>query len=299
MIGLTAVAAMMVGLDALVVSTALSTIRADLGASVEELEWTVNAYTLNFAVLMMTATALGDRYGRRRTFVTGMGVFAAASAACALAPSAGWLIAARAMQGAGAAAVMPLTLTLLTAAVPPRQRPRALGIYTAVIGASVPLGPLLGGAVVQGISWPWIFWLNVPIGAALIPLTLTRIEESLGHDAGLDMPSLTLVTGAALGLVWGLVRGNSADWGSAEVLLTLTLGGLLTIAFVLRGTRAREPMLPMRLFRNRSFSAGNAAMFFLWGSALGALFFMAQYLQTGLGFGRSTPGCGSCPGERS
>jgi EmrB/QacA subfamily drug resistance transporter len=284
-IGLTGVAAMMVSLDALVVSTALSSIRVDLGASVEELEWTVNAYTLSFAVLMMTAAALGDRFGRRRLFVTGIGVFAAASAACALAPGAGWLIAARAVQGAGAAAVMPLTLALLTAAIAPQQRPKALGIYSAVVGVSVPLGPLLGGAVVQGISWPWIFWLNVPIALTLIPLTLTRIEESFGHDAALDVPGLALVTGAALGLVWGLVRGNSAGWASTEVLLTLALGGLLTAAFVARETRAREPMLPMRLFRNRSFSAGNAAMFFQWGSALGALFFMAQFLQTGLGFG--------------
>lgn len=284
-LGLTAVAAAMVSLDALVVSTALSTIRVDIGASVEELEWTVNAYTLSFAVLMMTASALGDLYGRRRMFVTGVGVFAAASVACALAPSAGWLIAARAVQGAGAAAVMPLTLALLTTAISPQQRPKALGIYSAGVGAAVPLGPLFGGAVVQGISWPWIFWLNVPIALALIPLARTRIEESLGTDTALDVPGLALGTGSALGLVWGLVRGNSAGWGSAEVLLSLALGASLTVAFIVRETRAREPMLPMRLFRNRSFSAGNAAMFFLWGSALGALFFMAQFLQTGLGFG--------------
>jgi EmrB/QacA subfamily drug resistance transporter len=263
----------------------LSAIRVDVGASVEELEWTVNAYTLSFAVLMMTAAALGDRYGRRRVFVTGVGLFAVASVACALAPGAGWLVAVRALQGAGAAAVMPLTLALLTGAVPAGQRPRALGIYAATMGVSVPLGPLLGGAVVQGISWPWIFWLNVPAALVLIPLALARVEESFGQDRALDVPGLALVTGAALGLVWGLVRGNAAGWGSAEVVLALALGGLLTAAFVVRETRARQPMLPMRLFRNRSFAAGNAAMFFLWGSALGALFFMAQFLQIGLGFG--------------
>jgi EmrB/QacA subfamily drug resistance transporter len=284
-LGVTSVAAAMVGLDALVVSTALSTIRVDIGASVEELEWTVNAYTLTFALLMMTAAALGDRFGRRRLFVIGVGVFAAGSVACALAPGAGWLIAARAVQGAGAAAVVPLTLALLTGAIAPRQRPRALGIYSGVMGASVPLGPLLGGAVVQGISWPWIFWLNVPIALALIPLALIRIEESRGPATALDVPGLALVTGAVLGLVWGLVRGNSAGWASAEVLVALVLGGSLAVAFVVRETRTREPMLPMRLFRNRSFSAGNAAMFFLWGSALGAMFFMAQFLQTGLGYG--------------
>jgi EmrB/QacA subfamily drug resistance transporter len=281
----TAAAAAVVGLDALVVATALSTIRVDIGASIGELQWMVSAYTLTFAVLMMPAAALGDRLGRRRVCLAGLGVFAAASAACALAPGAGWLIAARAVQGAGAAAVMPLTLTLLTAAIPAPQRPRALGIYSAVIGASVPLGPLLGGAVVQGIDWRWIFWLNLPAAVVLIPLVRARVAESTGARAALDLPGLILATGAAFGLVWGLVRGNSAGWGSAEVLLALALGSTLTAGFVVRESRAREPMLPMRLFRDRSFSAGTAAIFFLWGSVLGAIFFMAQFLQTGLGYG--------------
>jgi EmrB/QacA subfamily drug resistance transporter len=282
---LTAAAAAMVGLDALVVATALSTIRVDIGASIGELQWTVSAYTLTFAVLIMPAAALGDRLGRRRVCLAGLGLFAAASAACALAPGVGWLIAARAVQGAGAAAVMPLTLTLLTAAVPAPQRPRALGIYSAVIGASVPLGPLVGGAVVQGIDWRWIFWLNLPAALVLIPLIRARVGESAGTRAALDLPGLALATGAAFGLVWGLVRGNTAGWGSTEVLLTLALGAALTAAFVLRESRTAEPMLPMRLFRDRSFSAGTAAIFFLWGSALGAIFFMAQFLQTGLGYG--------------
>jgi predicted MFS family arabinose efflux permease len=180
---------------------------------------------------------------------------------------------------------MPLTLALLTSAIPPPQRPKALGIYTTLVAASVPLGPLFGGAVVQGISWPWIFWLNLPLAAGVIPLALARIEESYGHDTALDIPGLALVTGAALGLVWGLVRGNTAGWRSGEVLLSLTIGGLLAAAFVAVEQRADEPMLPIRLFGNRSFAGGNAAMFFLWGSALGALFFMAQFLQTGLGYG--------------
>jgi EmrB/QacA subfamily drug resistance transporter len=281
---LTAAAAAMVGLDALVVATALSTIRVDIGASISELQWTVSAYTLSFAVLMMPAAALGDRLGRRRVCLAGLGLFAAASAACALAPGAAWLIAARAVQGAGAAAVMPLTLALLTAAIPAGQRARALGVYSAVIGASVPVGPLLGGAVVQGIDWRWIFWLNLPAALVLIPLMRARIAESSGDGTALDLPGLALATGATFGLVWGLVRGNTAGWGSAEVLLTLGLGGALTVAFVVRESRAREPMLPMRLFRDRSFSAGTAAVFFLWGSALGAIFFMAQFLQTGLGY---------------
>jgi EmrB/QacA subfamily drug resistance transporter len=294
-LALTATASFLVVLDALVVTTALSAIRVDLGASIEELEWTVSAYVLSFAVLLMTAAALGDRLGRRRVFAAGLGLFTAASAACALAPDVGWLIAARALQGVGAALVMPLTLALLGAAFPPPQRPKALGIFAGVSGLAVGLGPLLGGAVVEGISWPWIFWLNVPIGLPLAALALTRIEESFGPDTAVDAGGLALVTGGALGIVWGLVRGNSAGWGSAEVVTALAVGTLLGGAFVLWEMRAREPMLPMGLFRSRTFSGGTAAIFFHWGSALGALFFMAQFLQTGLGFTAFEAGLGLAP----
>jgi EmrB/QacA subfamily drug resistance transporter len=294
-LGLTAVASLMVVLDALVVSTALTSIRADLGASIEQLEWTVNAYVLSFAVLLMTGAALGDRYGRRRVFVIGLGLFAGASMGCALAPDVGWLIAARILQGAGAALLMPLSLALLSAAFPPELRPKALGTFAAVSGLAVALGPLLGGAVVEGISWPWIFWLNVPFALLLIPLSLTRIEESVGADTAIDVPGLALVSGAALGIVWALVRGNSAGWDSPEVILALALGLLLAMAFIVWELRVGEPMLPMRLFRSRAFSAGNAAIFFHWGSALGAVFFMAQFLQAGLGFGPLDAGLGLIP----
>jgi EmrB/QacA subfamily drug resistance transporter len=294
-LGVTAIATLVIGLDALVVSTALSTMRVDLGASLEELEWTVNAYVLSFAVLMMSAAALGDRFGRRRMFVAGLGLFAAASAACAMAPDAGALIAARAVQGGGAALIMPLALALLSEAFPPPLRPRALGIFTSVVGVSVPLGPLVGGAVVEGVSWPWIFWLDVPIALVLIPLAITRTRESFGPRTRLDLLGLTLVTSAAFGLVWGLVRGNSAGWTSVEVLAALIVGALLTVLFVLCELRAPEPMLPLRLFRSPAFSGGNAAIFLLWGSALGALFFMAQFLQTGLGYGPLAAGLGLMP----
>ena len=294
-LALTSVASLMVVLDALVVATALTSIRADLGASLEQLEWTVNAYVLSFAVLLMTAAALGDRFGRRRGFASGLGLFAGASVACALAPDVGWLIAARVVQGAGAALVMPLALALLSTAFPAQLRPKALGVFAGVSGLAVPLGPLFGGAIVEGISWPWIFWLNVPIGLLLIPLALTRIEESFGPDSAIDVPGLALVTSAAFGIVWGLVRGNSAGWGSPEVLVALALGVLLAVAFVIWELRAREPMLPMRLFRSRPFSAGNAAIFFHWGSALGAVFFMAQFLQTGLGYAPLEAGLGLMP----
>jgi EmrB/QacA subfamily drug resistance transporter len=295
-LALTSVASLMVVLDALVVSTALTSIQADLGASLEQLEWTINAYVLSFAVLLMTGAALGDRYGRRRVFAIGLGLFAAASAACALAPDVGWLIAARVLQGAGAALLMPLALALLSAAFPPQLRPKALGIFAGVSGLGVALGPLLGGAIVEGISWPWIFWLNVPTGLLLVLLSLIRIEESVGaDDTAIDVSGLALVTGAAFGIVWGLVRGNSAGWESLEVILALTLGLLLALAFVVWELRTREPMLPMRLFRSRAFSAGNVAIFFHWGSALGALFFMAQFLQIGLGFGPLEAGLGLMP----
>jgi EmrB/QacA subfamily drug resistance transporter len=284
-VALTGIGSLMAALDTLVVSTALSTIRLDLGASVEQLEWTVNAYNLSFAVLLMTGAALGDRYGRRNLFAIGLGLFAASSAAAALAPDVGTLIAARALQGAGSALIVPLGLALLSAAFPPEKRGAAIGIFSAITGLAVASGPLVGGAVVEGISWEWIFWINVPIGLLAIPLVLTRMRESFGPDTSLDIRGLALVTGGALGVVWGLVRGNQAGWGSPEVIGALAAGALLVAAFVAWELRAREPMLPMRFFRSRAFSAGNAAIFFTFASLFGAVFFYAQLLQTGLGYG--------------
>jgi EmrB/QacA subfamily drug resistance transporter len=284
-LALTAVASLMVALDALVVTTALSAIRLDLHASIEELEWTVNAYTLSFAVLLMSAAALGDRFGRRRWFVAGIGLFTAASAACALAPGVGWLIVARTVQGAGAALVMPLALALLSAAFPPERRAAALGLFSGATGLAVLGGPVVGGAITQGIAWEWIFWLNVPIGLVLAPLALRRMGESFGPPARLDGPGVALVTGGALGLVWGLVRGNAAGWASAEVLGALAAGVALVAMFVAWERRAPAPMLPLGLFRARAFAAGNAAVFFMFASLFGAVFFMAQFLQTAQGHG--------------
>ncbi len=282
---LAALAAFMTALDTLVVTTALSTIRRDLGASVAELEWTVNAYNLSFAVLLMTAAALGDRFGRRRLFVGGIALFALASAACALAPSVGGLIVARAVQGAGAAAVTTLALTLVGAAFSPERRGAALGIFFAVNGLAVAGGPLVGGAVTEGIAWQWIFWLNVPIGVALIPLVLARVPDSRGPDSALDLPGLTLVSAGVLGVVWALVRGNTAGWASGEVMGALLGGVALVAAFVAFELRTAAPMLPMRFFRSRAFSAGNAAIFCAVGSLFCAVFFMSQFLQAGLGYG--------------
>ncbi len=282
---LASLASCMAALDTLVVTTALTTIRLDLGASIDQLEWTVNAYNLSFAVLLMSAAALGDRYGRRRMFAAGLGLFALASAACALAPEIGWLIAARAVQGMGAALVMTLAFALVSAAFPPERRGTALGVFFALTGLAVASGPLVGGAVAEGLTWQWIFWLNVPFGLLLVPLVLARVPESFGADSALDIPGLALVTGGVLGLVWGLVRGNIAGWDSLEVVGTLSAGALLVVAFVAWELHAREPMLPMRFFRSRAFSAGNAAIFFAVGSLFCGVFFLAQFMQTGLGYG--------------
>jgi EmrB/QacA subfamily drug resistance transporter len=284
-VALTAIGSLMAALDTLVVSTSLSTIRQDLGASIEDLEWTVNAYNLSVAVLLITAAALGDRFGRRSFYTIGLGLFAAASAASALAPSVGFLIAARAVQGAGAALVMTLGLALLSAAFPPEKRGAAIGLSGAVTGIAVAMGPLVGGAIAEGIDWQWIFWLNVPIAVAAIPLVLSRIEESYGGDTSLDIPGLVLISGAAFTIVWGLVRGNSAGWDSLEIVGALAAGVLLVVGFVAREVRAASPMVPMRLFRSRAFSAGNGAIFLTFASLFGAVFFFAQMLQTGLGYG--------------
>jgi EmrB/QacA subfamily drug resistance transporter len=283
-LALMSAAALMVALDGLVVATALTTIQRDLHASLETLEWTVNAYSLSFAVLLMTGSALGDRYGRRRVLLVGIGLFIASSAACALAPSVGVLVAARTVQGAGSALVMPVAMALLTAAFPPERRGWALGTFSALTGLAVVCGPIVGGAVTEGLAWQWIFWLNVPIGLTAIPLVFARIEESYGPRRRLDAGGLLLATGACLGLVWGLIRANTAGWSSGEVVSTLLGGAVLLFAFVAWELRAAEPMLPMRYFRSTAFAVGNTAAFLLYATLISSVFFLAQYLQVGLGF---------------
>ncbi|MDT4927937.1 MAG: hypothetical protein QOF92_804 [Pseudonocardiales bacterium] len=283
-LALTSAAALMVALDQLVVATALNAIRDDLHASIATLDWTVNSYSLSFAVLLITGAALGDRFGRRRLFVAGLTLFTLASAACALSTDAATLITARAVQGAGSALVMPLAVALLTTAFPVEKRGPVVGIFTALTGLAVVGGPIVGGAVTDGIAWQWIFWINVPIGAVLIPLARTRLEESRGDRVRPDLLGLSLVTVAMFGVVWGLVRADAAGWSSAEVLTMLIGGGVLTIAFVLWEVRIPNAMLPMHLFRIRSYSAGNAANLLLTASLFGTVFLFAQYLQISLGY---------------
>src|SRR6266849_8609180 len=277
--GITSAALFMGSLDNLVVTTALPSIRAHLHASLAGLQWTVNAYTLTFAVLLLTGATLGERYGRRRLFTIGLALFTAGSAAAALAPSIGWLVAARAAQGVGAAVLVPLTLTLLSAAVSPERRGLALGAWGAVGGLAIAIGPLVGGAVVEGASWQWIFWLNVPIGVALLPIAWTRLTESRGPATRLDLPGLILASVGLLGIVLGVVRGNDHGWTSLTVLPPLVIGALLVAAFVGWEMRAREPMLPLQLFRSRGFTVTNAASLLMFFGMFGSIFLLAQFLQ--------------------
>ncbi|MBF9129083.1 MFS transporter [Plantactinospora sp. S1510] len=284
-LGLTSIGSLMVALDVLVVAAALTTIRQDLDASIEQLEWTVNAYSLSFAVLLMTAAAIGDRWGRRRTFAGGLALFSIASVACALATSVPWLIVARTFQGIGAAVVMPLAMGLLGAAFPPERRGWAIGIFSGLTGLAVLGGPMIGGAVTEGLAWQWIFWINLPVGALAIPLVLRKIPESWGAARRVDLRGGVLITLAVLGIVWGVVRGEVAGWASLEVIGSFVLGALMLLAFLAWERRAPQPMVPLSYFRSRAFSAGSAAGFFLTAALYGAVFFLAQFMQAAFGSG--------------
>jgi MFS family permease len=265
-LGLTSTAYFMVVLDALVVVTALPQMQRDLHVGLSSLQWTVNAYCITFAAGIITAAALGDRLGRRRVFVYGLGLFTLASAACALSPHASLLIAARAVQGFGGAMVLPLSLTILTTAFPVERRGSIIGIYGGLAGLAVAAGPVVGGAVTQGLDSHWIFWINVPIGVVASLLSARLLPETFGPPARLDLPGVALVSAGAVSVVWGLVRANQAGWGSAEIITTLTLGVVLVGAFVFWESRAPEPMVPLRLFRIGAFAAGNATAFLMSGA---------------------------------
>lgn len=283
-LGLTSVASIMVALDLLVVSTALPTIQADLDTSLAQVQWAVTGYGLAFAVLLAAGAALGDRFGRRRVFVVGLTIFAVASASCAAASDIGWLISSRVLQGAGAAFVMPLAVAMLSAHVTDDVRGRALGLFEGLTGVATMAGPVVGGSVAHLVGWQWVFWVNVPIALTLIPLVFAKIDESHGERARLDVPGMALVTASALGIVWGLVRGNVVGWSSPEVLLPLGFGVLLIPVAVAWQRRASAPMIPPRLFRNRTFSASAVVSVLLYAALYGTVFFLAQYLQIGLGY---------------
>jgi EmrB/QacA subfamily drug resistance transporter len=294
-LAIVSVALFMVTLDNLVVTNALVSIREDLGASIEQLEWTVNAYTLSYAVLLLTAAALGDRLGRRSVFAAGLGIFTVASAAAAMAPSTEALIAARAVQGLGGAVITPLSLTLLSDAFAVEKRGLALGIWSGVSGLGIALGPVVGGAVVEGFSWHWIFWLNVPIGLVLVPVALAVLNESRGPNRRLDLPGVALASSGLLGVVFGIVRAQALGWTSATVLASMGAGLALLAAFAAWELRAPAPMLPMRFFRNRSFAATNGVSLAMFFGAFGSIFLLAQFFQVAQGYSPLEAGVRTLP----
>ncbi|WP_430867904.1 MFS transporter [Demequina aurantiaca] len=278
-IAATALPMFMATLDNLVVTNALPVIQQDLGANIEQLQWVINAYSLSFASLILMAVALGDRMGRRRIFVAGIVLFSVASALCAMATTPELLIAARALQGAGGAALMPLSLALLAGAVPASKRNLAIGIWGGVAGLGVAAGPLIGGAVVEGLSWNAIFWLNVPVGIVAIPLALWALDETKGRGVRIDVVGTLLAGLGVFGVVFGIVRGNDAGWTSPQVLAGLIGGAVLLIAFVAFESRTRDPLLPLALFRDRSFSAANGVGLTFSIGIFGSIFILIQFMQ--------------------
>ncbi|OLE22612.1 MAG: MFS transporter [Catenulispora sp. 13_1_20CM_3_70_7] len=280
---ITSVAMFMAQLDNLVVSIALPSIRESLHAGLSGLQWTVSAYTLTFAVFLLTGSTLGDRFGRRNLFVAGLAVFTAASVVSALAPNIGVLIVARAVQGLGGAVIVPLSLTLLSASVRPEKRGAAVGAWGAIGGLAVALGPVIGGAVVEASSWQWIFWVNVPLGVILLPLAWFGLTESRGSARRLDVVGTVLATGGLLGVVLGLIRGGDAGWATPLVLTGFLAGGALLVAFVVWELRTDAPMVPMHLFRGRSFPLVNLSALLMSFGMFGAVFFLSQVFQTAFG----------------
>ena len=276
---ITAIAVFMAALDNLVVTTALPVIRADFDSTLGELEWMVNAYTLTFAVLLLTGAALGDRFGRKRLFIIGMTIFTAGSLAAALSSTSNELISARAVQGLGGAILTPLSLTILSAAVSPERRAAALGAWGGIAGLATAIGPLVGGAIAEGLAWQWIFLVNVPIGLVAIPLAVHRLRETRGPSTPLDLPGLGLVSVGVLAVVWGLVRGNELGWLSPTVVGSLAGAAVLTASFIAWEARTPHPMLPLRLFRSRGFAAANGVSLLMTFGMFGSIFLLAQFFQ--------------------
>jgi EmrB/QacA subfamily drug resistance transporter len=276
-------ALMMAFLDALVVTTALPTLRHSLHSSLADLEWTVNAYNLALACMLLTGAALGDRFGRRKMFCAGVTVFIAASLLAGAASTVGLLIAARALQGIGAAVMVPLTLTLVVEAYPPERQGWAIGVWSGIAALCGALGPVVGGGVVQAIGWHWIFWINLPVGLAVLPVALLRFRESYGGHPRLDIVGLALATTGLFSITWAIVRTDTVGWGSAAVVLPLLVGVTIIGAFLLWERRTPQPMLSLTLFRRANFSTANGIAFCLFASVFGALFLMSQFFQTAQG----------------
>jgi EmrB/QacA subfamily drug resistance transporter len=283
-LALTSTAYFMVILDSVVVITALPRMQRDLHASLSTLQWTLNAYGIAFAAGIITAAGLGDRFGRRKIFNVGLALFTLSSAACATAPNASALIAARSLQGLGAAVILPLSLTMLTTAFPAERRGMIVGIYGGLAGLAVAAGPIVGGAVTQGISWHWIFWINVPIGVAAVVCGLRLLPESYGARERLDLIGVALVTFGVLSLVWALSRAGDVGWSSVEVLSTLVAGTTLLVAFVLWERAGAAPLVPLDLFKSRDFAFGNLTTFLMSGAIFGAGLLVTEEFQLARGY---------------
>jgi EmrB/QacA subfamily drug resistance transporter len=292
---ISSIALFMAALDNLVVTTALPVIRASFNANLAELEWIVNAYTLTFAVLLLTGAALGDRFGRKRLFIIGLAIFTGGSAVAALSSNVSVLIVARAIQGLGGAILTPLSLTILSAAVPRERRAVALGAWGGIAGLAIAIGPLVGGAISEGLAWQWIFWINVPIGLVAIPLAYARLTETRGPSTRLDLAGLGLASGGLLAVVWGLVRANEQGWTSPEIVGSFVAGLVLLVAFVAWEARSAEPMLPLRLFRSRSFTAANLVSMMMTFGMFGSIFLLAQFFQVVQGYSPFQAGLRTLP----
>lgn len=284
-LALAGLASFTVALDALVTATALTSIQRSFTASLADLQWITNAYNLSFAVLLSVGAALGDRFGRRRIFVAGMLLFAVASIACAISDSVTMLIASRALQGAGAALATPVSLAMLSVAYPADKRGKALGIFASITGLAPLSGPAIGGAISETLHWSWIFWINIPIVMLLVPLALTKLAESHGPRADLDLLGIGLIAGFSCIFAWGLMRGPETGWADPLEIAALGLALAFAAGFVGWQRRAASPLVPPRLFSGEGFAGGLAAAFCLYGALYATLFFIIQFEQAAQGFG--------------
>lgn len=283
-LALAGIGSFLVVLDLFAVSTALPTLRVTLHATITTLDWTITSYTLTFAALLMTAAALGDRWGRRAVYIGGLLLFAGASAACALASDGATLVGARAVQGIGAAVTMATALALINAAFPPARRGRAMGVFGAVTGVATALGPILGGIITQALSWSYIFWINVPIGVAAAACVALRIpRDHASSRRSVDLPGLVLGGTAVLALVWGVIRAAVHGWGDGPVIGSIVLGVALSVSLLLWERLASRPMIPLRLFTDTAFRSGIVGIFLQSASLTAVVFFTAQFLQNGQG----------------
>ena len=287
----------MIMLDNTVVNVALPSIRADLGISVSELEWVVNAYALTFGVLLLTGGKLADLLGRRRIFVAGLVVFTGASLWCGLAGSASSLIAARSVQGVGAALMNPATLSIITATFPPRLRGTAIGIWAGVSALSLAIGPLVGGILTERVGWSWIFFVNVPVGVLAILAARVFVDESkdTSREQRLDLPGLVSSAIGLFALTYALIETNTHAWGSGRVLGLLALAAVALAAFVVLELRQRIPMLDLSLFRNPTFSGANATMGLVGVAMFGMFFFNSIFVQNVLGYSAIQTGASFLP----